>query len=170
MSREVRVSVASSEGRAAPVQPDVLRCINRRFEEIARKLRIAFYTVACVSFVMGLMSTLRHSEDSSVTSAAGADSDAWGIAFGTAKSVLSNVLVIVPIQAVAAECQRAFDIGSHYEFSGEPIPPRVIRFLSQTRTLCFSHPFSDLRCRDLADLADPADPPHSNYWSGWFGV
>lgn len=133
--------------RTVSIPADVLRCVNQRFEYIGRQLAYVFYTFALLSFLSGVLSTLTHAnqEDGLLD---------WvkieGLVFGTVKEIASGILVLVPIQAVSGECYRAFALGKEYELSGsDRVPVRVVRFLSETRTLFYSHPFADPACANV---------------------
>ena len=133
--------------RTVSIPADVLRCVNQRFEYIGRHLAYLFYTVALLSFLSGVLSTMTHAnEDDGLL--------VWmkteGLVFGTVKEIASGILVLVPIQAVSGECYRAFALGKEYELLGsDRVPVRVVRFLSETRTLLYSHPFADPACANV---------------------
>ena len=142
--------IAECQDADVAVPVDALRCVNRRFEFIARRLRHLFYAIALVSLVSGTLSSMVHANDDEAgLIAGGAIADTEGLVFGITKEIMSGLLVAIPIQAVSAECQRAFALGAQYELAGGSVPPRVLRFLAETRTLFFQHPFANAECAQL---------------------
>lgn len=149
-------SIAVASSRATPGVPDnrpvslpleTLRCINQRFHYIARRLQYAFYAIAVISTIAGTMSSILHANHDLFPSMQSTHNH--GLAFAALKEFASSLLLVVPVQAVAAECQRAFSIGIQYEMSGDPLPAEVIRHLAQTRTLFYEHPFARAECSRL---------------------
>ena len=153
------IAVASSRASGAnqrdiSIAPATLKCINRRFEQIARWLRYIFYAIAVISIVAGTFSSMLHAEDDESGIFVGGTASAEGLVFSIIKEIMSGILVAIPIQAAAADCQRAFALGTQY-VGGGAVPARVVRFLADTNTLFFEHPFARVECdRIRACLVD----------------
>jgi hypothetical protein len=72
-----------------------------------------------------------------------------GIIFSIVGQFLAGILIIIPLGASLDNCKRSRALASEYAFSRVPVPRKILKQLSETRTLCFTHPFSRAECSAL---------------------
>ena len=133
---------------------EVLRCINERFDMITRRLRCIYYFVACLQLICGSLSVVTHAHENDGLFGGPDTLKAEGIILSSLSEIFAGFLIVLNLHSAMQQCRQAFAFGKKYELSKRPMPTQILKFMTNTPTFCFKHPFAYNDCMTIKNEID----------------